>query len=664
MDNIKSAPNRLINETSPYLLQHAYNPVDWYPWGEEAFAKGRREDKPIFLSIGYSTCHWCHVMAHESFENESVAKRLNADFVCVKVDREERPDVDSVYMRFCTALNGSGGWPLTVIMTPEQLPFYVGTYLPPKSFGGRIGLLPLLEAVAEKWQKERGDLLKAGNDIYKYLSAEQNTGAAEPSAAFLKSAADQLGTAFDETYGGFGTAPKFPTPQNLLFLLRYAYFSGDKSARSQVELTLRQMYRGGIYDHIGGGFARYSTDREWLAPHFEKTLYDNALLALCYTEAWQDGRMAYCRTVAVDTLDYCLRSLRHPDGGFFCGQDADVDAVEGAGCTFTLQEIETVLGADDGRHFAECYDITAEGNFNGKSIPNLLLNNRWNLLPEGYGEFCKKLLDYRSRRGIPATDTKILTAWNGMMLSALSRAGRVFSVPGYIEAAEKLAEFIQASLTVDGALMSSCCAGRAVHSAQLDDYVFYALGLLELYDARHDIALVIRAKALAEKVVSLFPAENGGYYRTSAQSEKLILRPMEIFDAALPSGNSGAAVLFDRLYRLTGESKWSEVRDNLLSFICARSEKYPSACPLALTALMSVIYPTKELVWVCAGDMETLPEGITSRYAPELSILMKTAENSAALAAAAPFTAPLGIKNGRSTFYICSGGVCQVPMNN
>ena len=346
--------NSLINEKSPYLLQHAENPVDWYPWGAAAFEKARREDKPVFLSIGYSTCHWCHVMAHESFEDLQVAEVLNRYFVAVKVDREERPDVDAVYLRVCQALTGGAGWPLTIIMTPEQQPFFAGTYLPKNGVGGRIGLLQLLRAVARKWSGSREELLRAGRDATAALRAMPQTESAPLDEELLKKAAGQLAASYDAEYGGFGSAPKFPSPHNLIFLQRYAYHTGDKAAKEELENTLRQMYKGGIYDHFGGGFARYSTDREWLAPHFEKTLYDNAMLALCYTEAWQNSRMALYRQVAEATLDYCLRELRADSGGFYCGQDADSGGEEGAHYLFTPAEVKKLLGEDDGRHFCEC----------------------------------------------------------------------------------------------------------------------------------------------------------------------------------------------------------------------------------------------------------------------------------------------------------------------
>ena len=658
--------NRLAKESSPYLRQHGENPVDWYPWCEEAFQRAKREDKPVFLSIGYSTCHWCHVMAHESFEDRQVAEILNRSFISVKVDREERPDVDAVYMQVCTAMTGSGGWPLTIIMTPEQKPFFAATYLPKYNAGRQAGLLPLLHAVAERWQNGRAELVRTGDDITAYLSRQRAGKSSFPGEEDLKRAAQQLADSFDEEYGGFGTAPKFPSAHNLIFLLRYSALSGDKSARRQVENTLRQMYKGGIYDHFGGGFARYSTDREWLAPHFEKTLYDNALLALAYTEAWQDGHMALYRQVAEDTLDYCLRELHQEKDGFFSGQDADSEGGEGAYYLFTPQQVKSVLGEDDGRHFCECYDITEAGNFEGKSIPNLLLNTRWNLLPEGYGEFRERLREYRRERMALGLDDKVLTGWNGLMLMALSRAAWAFGDKRYLAASKDLAAFLREEMGSAAQLRAVFCRGEARYPAQLDDYAFYALGLLELYRADFDPAHILLAKDLAEQILHRFAdEEGGGFFRTAVDAETLIVRPKEIFDGAMPSGNSAAAVLFSALWRLTAEVKWREAREKQLSFICANLNRYPAGCAFALCALMDEVYPTRELV--CAAPDEKVPEmlkTVTGKYAPELSVLLKTPSNAGALAQAAPFTADYAPKDGKAAFYLCSNGFCQLPLTD
>ena len=654
--------NHLANERSPYLLQHAENPVDWYPWGPEAFEKARREDKPVFLSIGYATCHWCHVMARESFEDEAVAAVLNRDYVPVKVDREERPDVDAVYMEVCTALSGSGGWPLTVILTPEQQPFFAGTYLPRESRGGRVGLLPLLRALADRWKRDRASLLKTGAEITAYLAHEAAPAEGRADESMLKQAAEQLRASFDGEYGGFGSAPKFPAPQNLLFLLRQAKLGEDRSLRRMAEFTLQQMFRGGIHDHLGGGFCRYSTDREWLAPHFEKTLYDNALLALCYTEAWQEGRYALWRSVAEDTLDYCLRELLQEDGGFASGQDADSGGEEGRYYLFTPEEVCAVLGAEDGKHFCECYDLKPEGNFHGRSIPNLLINQRWNLIPEGYGDFAERLRLYRCERCPLLTDSKRLSGWNGLMLSALARAARVFEDPRYAAAAGELADFLlhRAGAEAPERFVAVCYEdGPSALPAQLDDCAFTALGLLELYDLDFDAAHILQATALAEHITVHFADPAGGLFRTADTAEKLIKRPKELFDGALPSGSGAAAVLFERLGRMTGEAKWSEAADRLLDFLCGRAAQYPAGAAFALTALQGRVYPTRELV--CVADAPTpMLRGVTGRYAPELTVLLKR-PGDALLAQAAPFTADMVQLDGRPTCYLCRNGACGLP---
>ena len=652
--------NRLINEKSPYLLEHAENPVDWYPWCEEAFEKARREDKPVFLSIGYSTCHWCHVMARESFENEAVAALLNESFVSIKVDREERSDIDSVYMSVCTALTGSGGWPLTVIMTPEQKPFFAATYLPREGRGQAMGLMELLRAVRARWKSSRGNLLKTARELTDFVAQNYSRGRVDADASFTDRAAAQLDASFDAEYGGFGTSPKFPTPHILLFLLRRSALMSDAKAQMQVESTLRFMYRGGIYDHFGGGFCRYSTDREWLAPHFEKTLYDNALLAYTYTEAWQGKRMALHRQVAENTLDWCMREMLAPGGGYYCAQDADSDGVEGAYYLFTREEIADVLGAEAGKHFADCYDITAEGNFHGKSIPNLLINQRWNLLPEGYENYREKLRLYREERLPLRTDTKILTSWNGLMLMALSKAAASFGDNRYLAAAEELAGFMSEKLCKNGRLHARFCDGELKFEARLDDYVFYALGLLELYRADYDPAHILAALELAREVKARFADGRGGYYSTADDAEKLICRPRDVLDSAMPSASSGAAVLFDLLFRYTGDVIWRDDRDALLDNICAAAGDYPAGCAFALCALMNAVNPGKELL--CVSPDESVPEllkAVTSRYAPELTVLLKTPSRAEALAKVAPFSAHAGAKDGKAAFYVCENGSCR-----
>ena len=652
--------NSLINEKSPYLLEHAGNPVNWYPWGEAAFEKARSENKPVFLSIGYSTCHWCHVMAAESFEDEGVAAILNEYYVSVKVDREERPDVDSVYIEVCTSLTGSGGWPLTVIMTPEQKPFFAATYIPRESTRSRMGLKDILRVLAEKWEKDPAALIKSGEEITGHVSKEKLWSVSAMDDDFLHAAYEQLSAAYDKEYGGFGTAPKFPAPQNLIFLMRYAALSGEKRARELADGSLKAMYRGGIFDHIGGGFARYSTDREWLAPHFEKTLYDNSLLAYAYTEAYESGRFALYRSVAESTLDYCMRELLSPEGGYCSGQDADSEGVEGAYYLLTQQDVEAALGAKDAKHFCECYDITDEGNFLGKNIPNLIINQRWNLLPEGYDDLREKLRLWRGERMTLRTDNKVLTGWNGLMLMALAKAAAVFKDRRYLSAARELAEFMERELWENGRLRACLCGGTLRFEGKLEDYAFYALGLLELYRADYQPRHILKAAELAEAVALGFADGRGGYYKNSAQDEKLIFRPREIFDGALPSGNSACAVLFDLLWRLCGDYRWRQYRDELLDYICGFSEKYPAGCPFALCAAVSAVYPTRELL--CVAPDETVPEllkTITSRYSPELTVLLKSPEREKELSQAAPFTQAAVSRDGNAAFYVCENGACR-----
>jgi hypothetical protein len=565
-------------------------------------------------------------------------------------------------MEVCTALTGSGGWPLTVILTPEQQPFFAGTYLPRESRGGRVGLLPLLRALADRWKRDRQSLLKTGAEITAYLTRESEPAAGGADESMLKKAAEQLRASFDKDYGGFGSAPKFPAPQNLLFLLRQAKLGEDRSLRAMAEYTLQQMYRGGVHDHLGGGFCRYSTDREWLAPHFEKTLYDNALLALCYTEAWQEGHYALWRTVAESTLDYCLRELRQEDGGFASGQDADSGGEEGRYYLFTPEEIRSVLGAEDGKHFCECYDITPEGNFHGESIPNLLINQRWSLIPEGYDDFTERLRLYRGERCSLLTDTKRLSGWNGLMLTALARAARVFDDPRYTAAAQELADYLLH--TAGAAAPASFTAvsyedGSSALPAQLDDCAFTALGLLELYDLDFDTAHILQAIALAEHVLAHFTDPAGGLFRTADTAEKLIKRPKELFDGALPSGSGAAAVLFEKLFRTTGEVKWREAADRLLAFLCGHAADYPAGVAFALTALQGRVYPTRELV--CLADTPTgMLRGVAGRYAPELTVLLKKPGDTL-LAQAAPFTAGMTQLDGKPTYYLCQNGACGLP---
>lgn len=659
--------NHLEFEKSPYLLQHAANPVDWYPWGKAAFDKAKDEDKPVFLSIGYSTCHWCHVMAHESFEDGEVAAVLNRDFVCVKVDREERPDVDAVYMAVCQALTGSGGWPLTVVLTPDQKPFWAGTYLPKSAQYGRPGVLDLLAAVTRQWHTGRAALLASSEQIVEMLQAqEQEAPIGSPDKMLLARAFEQFKRGYDARWGGFGSAPKFPTAHNLLFLLRYSALEGQKDAQEMALHTLAQMYRGGLFDHIGGGFSRYSTDEKWLVPHFEKMLYDNALLACAYLEAYRMTQKSFYKTVVLRTLDYVLRELTDPLGGFYCGQDADSDGVEGKYYVFTPKEIIEVLGEADGQRFCAWFGVTERGNFEGKNILNLIENRRFEENENSVMCLGQRLYDYRLTRTRLHKDDKVLTAWNGLMIAALARAGWLLNDARYLDAAEKAQRFIAAQLIDDkGRLLLRWREGEAAHDGQLDDYAFYALALLTLYDATLDAQYLSAAIKTAEQILVLFSDEaGGGFYRSAIDGERLITKTKEFYDGALPSGNSVAAFILCRLAALTGETKWQQAADEQLTFVCGALNDYPAGYCVALLALTQAIYPTQELI--CAATDENGAAALLAflREYPVsgLNVLVKTAGNQQALAQVAPFTADYPLPADGCAYYLCRNRACAAPV--
>lgn len=534
-------PNRLQFEQSPYLLQHLENPVDWRPWGSEAFQTAWEEDKPVFLSIGYSTCHWCHVMAHESFEDETVAEAINRDFIPIKVDREERPDVDAVYMAACVAMTGSGGWPLTVLLTPEQKPFWAGTYLP------RQALLSLLQQAARLWREDRGSLLTAGEALTDRLREAEGAGTGFPDRALAGMAAGLYARSFDTRWGGFGHAPKFPTPHNLIFLLRYARRTGEAQAGAMAEQTLESMYRGGLFDHVGGGFARYSTDEMWLVPHFEKMLYDNALLALAYTEAYQQARRPLYGEIVRRTLDYVLRELRDFQGGFYCGQDADSEGEEGKYYVFTAGELRDLLGPEDAEAFCGWYGVTETGNFAGKNILNLIGREQVQREPVRIRPLRERVYAYRLERTCLHRDDKVLAAWNGLMIAALARAGLALDEPRYRDAAVGAAAFLKRSLTEEnGRLLARWRAGQAAHPGKLDDYAFCAWGLLELYGVTFRTAYLAEARDLTARLLEqFFDGKNGGFYPYAADGEQLITRTKETYDGGHAVGqcSSGAGSL-------------------------------------------------------------------------------------------------------------------------
>ncbi len=652
--------NRLSTERSPYLLQHAENPVDWRPWGPEVFEEAKRTDKPVLLSIGYSTCHWCHVMAHESFEDETVAQAVNAAFLPVKVDREERPDVDAVYMAACLAMNGSGGWPLTVLLTPDQKPFWAGTYLP------KDQLLHLLRKAARLWREDRAGVLVTGDTLTAHLQQEGQARPGTPSRELVRQAVSQFAQSYDERWGGFGAAPKFPTPHNLIFLLRYAQLAKEEHAREMALHTLNNMYRGGLFDHVGGGFSRYSTDQHWLVPHFEKMLYDNALLALAYTEAFQHARCPIYGEITRRTLDYVLRELSGPQGGFCCGQDADSDGVEGKYYALTPDELAQALGGVDGLRFCQWYGITPEGNFEGKSIPNLLGQSQFDQDSEDMAALREQVYAYRLSRTALHRDDKVLTAWNGLAMAALARAGLVLDEPWYLDAARQTAEFLAEKLTTsDGRLLARWRDGDAAHPGKLDDYAFLAYGLLELYSATFDASYLTRAVGLADCLLKLFfDGERGGFYPYASNGEQLLTRTKEAYDGAMPSGNSIAALVLFRLSRLTGEMRWREAADLQLSWLAGAAEGYPAGHSFAMLACLEELWPTAELVITAQKPPEELRGFLREAPRLGLTVLVKTQENAGTLAALAPFTKDYPIPAQGAQYYLCQGGACAQPVDS
>lgn len=658
-------PNRLKQEKSPYLMQHGENPVDWYPWGEEAFQKAAKEDKPIFLSIGYSTCHWCHVMAHESFEDPEVADLLNREFISIKVDREERPDIDAVYMSVCQAMTGSGGWPLTIFMTPEQKPFFAGTYFPKHGGYGRYGLMELLERVSDLWKNNRVELLQAGNQITAAINQEQTGNGQKPDRQLVERAYGQLAKRFDHKWGGFGAAPKFPTPHNLLFLMRYADVTLESNAMKMVEITLEDMARGGIFDHIGGGFSRYSTDEMWLVPHFEKMLYDNALLLIAYVKAYQHTKRECFADTAHRTARYILRELTSADGGCYCGQDADSDGVEGKYYVFTPEDVKTVLGETEGTEFCRLYDITDSGNFEGKSIPNRIRSSEggWDIKDPRQ----EKLYNYRRKRTKLHKDDKILLSWNAWAMIALAKAGQVLEELSYLDAAICIHDFIEGKMVDENdRLYLRYRDGEAAYVGQLEDYAVYALALLELYRVTYDTKFLKAAIHRAKQMVELFEdKKNSGYFMTAFDGEQLIARPKETYDGAMPSGNSVAAMVLQTLASLTGERSWQAAADRQLSFLAGEIGEYPSASSFGVLAMMGALYPHRELV--CATS-DGLPGQLTAYLrehpADDLHVLLKTKENAETLAACAPFTKDYPIPEQGTMYYLCENGTCKAPVSD
>ena len=655
--------NHLIHEKSPYLLQHAHNPVDWYPWGPEAFRVAKQNNLPIFLSIGYSTCHWCHVMEHESFEDEEVANLLNQQFIAIKVDREERPDIDTVYMEVCQSLTGSGGWPLTILMTPAQKPFFAGTYLPKHAQYGTAGLIELLQEVSKLWREQPEMLLHSSEQIAAELQerSAQFHRAAEPSLSLSDRAVRQLQDRFDPHYGGFGAAPKFPMCHNLLFLLRYAARTKNRKVQEMALQTLGHMYRGGLFDHIGGGCSRYSTDRRWLIPHFEKMLYDNALLAYTTLEAFQMTSRSFFRTMAEQTLQYLLRELTSPEGGFYCGQDADSDGKEGAYYGFTPQEIEHLLGPKDSAAFCAYFGITPRGNFEGQNLPNLLDHPLYTEPPAEIESLCKTVYQYRLSRLELHLDDKILTSWNALAIVAFTKAYTVLDDVRYLEAAQQAHAFLQRHLrTADSRLLVRWRAGEAAYPGQLDDYAYYAWALLELYHTTFDFSYFDEAVTLATTMVhSFFDNQHGGFYFYASDAEQLLTRPKEFYDGALPSGNAVATLVLVRLAALTNEPDWRTYADLQLRFLAGNIADFSMAHCFALLALEEALDPPKSLLCSTVGSVPSEAQPFLRKQ--PIHILVKNTNNAPALEKIAPYTANYPIPANGVMYYLCRNGACLAP---
>jgi len=677
--------NRLIREKSPYLLQHAYNPVDWYPWGEEAFAKAKAEGKPIFLSIGYSTCHWCHVMERESFEDEEVAKVLNEHFVSIKVDREERPDVDHIYMTVCQAMTGHGGWPLTIIMTPDQKPFFAGTYFPKEDKYGRMGLISLLQRVAMLWKEEREKAESTGARVMEGINAYlDSVEKGEWRPEVFDHAFEQFASQFDDIYGGFGDEPKFPRPHDFLFLLRYHKQTGEEEALHLVTHTLERMRRGGIFDHLGYGFARYSVDREWLIPHFEKMLYDQALLALAYLEAYQVTKDAFFAQVAREIFTYVLRDLKSPEGAFYSAEDADSEGEEGKFYVWTPEEIREVLGEEDAALFCDVYEVTEEGNFEkGTSVLNQIhfvpeeTEEKYGLrleeLEEKLASMREKLLKKRDERVRPHLDDKILTSWNGLMIAALARGGRVLGETEYMEAAARAALFITENMMrKDGRLLARYRDGEAAYLGYLDDYAFFAWGLMELYEATFQADFLEQALALTRNMIDLFKdREKGGFYFYGHDAEKLIARPKEVYDGATPSGNSVATYNLLRLARLTSSEELQKEAEEQLQTFARSVEASPISHSFFLVAMQFAHGANQEIVISGSpNDVSTkeMIRAVQTAYLPDAVIaLHPRGDTPTTMKYWVPRVfgeAEGGDQADRAKVYICENFACQAPISD
>ncbi len=680
--------NRLVFSQSPYLLQHARNPVDWFPWGEEAFAKAKAEDKPIFLSIGYSTCHWCHVMEHESFEDDEVAALMNEHFVCVKVDREERPDIDQIYMTVTQRVTGSGGWPMTVVMTPEREPFFCGTYFPKSMRHQRPGMMELLPRISEFWKTRRKDVLELSKNYTNLLLTDQSAPPLKQvDVGLLSKAYQQLSRRFDSQYGGFSERPKFPVPHNHLFLLQTYARTSDERALHMVEKTLEEMRKGGIFDHVGFGFHRYSTDREWLVPHFEKMLYDQALLTLAYTAAFQVTQKAEYQNTAREILTYVERDMTDPSGGFYSAEDADSEGEEGLFYVWTLPELSEVLGSADAELFAKVFEMTEEGNFleestgkhTGRNIPHLRkpmglwaaeLDLELDELEERLESARQKLFLSREKRIHPLKDDKVLADWNGLMIAAFTQAAQAFDDAHYLAVARKAADFALGTLMYSdeehgsGRLRKRWRTGQAGLFGTLEDHAFLTWGLIDLYEACFETRYLEAAIQLTDAMIAHFEdTERGGFFLNADDSEKLLVRPKEIYDGAIPSGNSVAARNLLRLGRITGQTSYEEKADRTLRAF-PEVQRGPSAHSMLMSAIDFAAGPSFEIVVAGdpqAQDTQDMLRAFQSRYLPHKVLLHRGLDPEPPITRISPFTKAQVARGGKATAYVCRHYSCKAP---
>jgi uncharacterized protein YyaL (SSP411 family) len=677
--------NNLINEKSPYLLQHAHNPVDWYAWGEEAFAKAKQKDKPIFLSIGYSTCHWCHVMEHESFEDSSLAELMNEAFVCIKVDREERPDIDNIYMLVCQMLTGGGGWPLTIIMTPDRKPFFAGTYIPKISAYGRTGMTELIPKVKEAWINRRQDILASAEKItFSLQSSQSSTTGDDLDESALKSAYQIFSQTFDRNYGGFGQSPKFPTPHNLMFLMRYWKRNGDGDALGMVEKTLREMRQGGMYDHVGFGFHRYSTDSRWFLPHFEKMLYDQAMLAYAYIEAYQITGNEEYKTTANEIFTYVKRDMRDTEGGFYSAEDADSEGEEGKFYFFAKSEIEELLTSEETELASRIFNITAAGNYaeeatghkTGRNILHLTKRYAEHASELGLSEddlrgkietIRQKLFEYREKRIHPHKDDKILTDWNGLMIAAMAKGAQVFDDPKLAQAAADAAEFILSKMhQKDGSLLHRYREGEAALSGYVEDYAFMVWGMIELYEATFELKYLKAAIELNDYLLQHFwDDQGGGLFFTADSSEELIHRQKEIYDGAVPSGNSVAALNLMHLARTTARTDLEARARAIGSAFSKTVRQYPAGYSMLMLALDFMTGPSFEIVVsgnLDSPDAKDMLAALRKEFIPNRVIVFRTdSEKSPEIAKFAAYTQPQNSLEGRATAYVCMDYACKLP---